>query len=91
MDSPYLGTQQSANAIQPDRPYLGRISDMADEAERIGNYIEQFIDRCRGGASIVRSDTSTVPVSTGHLANLDRLTENLGRIDKLARELQTIG
>jgi hypothetical protein len=72
-----------------DRPYLARIGDIADEAYIIGNYIQDFIDRCRGGGQA--SEKIGGPVPSGHLGNLDRLQENIGRVDRLARELQTIG
>lgn len=73
-----------------DRPYLARISDIADEAERIAGYIENFIDRCRSGGALT-GKTGPTPVPSGHFGQLDRLQDNLARIDKLARELQTIG
>jgi hypothetical protein len=73
-----------------DRPYLARISELADEANRIAGYLQAFIDRCRGGGT-GEGKCGPVPVPSGHLGNIDRLTESLGRVDKLARELQTIG
>jgi hypothetical protein len=73
-----------------DRPYLARISELADETNRIAGYLQAFIDRCRGGGNI-EGKTGPTPVPSGHLGNLDRLTENLSRVDKLARQLQTIG
>ena len=77
----------------PDRPYLARIGDAADELERIAGYIQNFVDRCRGCGGNTLSDGSTkiAPVPSGHFGQLDRLQDNLARVDKLARELQTIG
>ncbi len=82
-----LAKQQS---IAPDRPYLARISDAADELDLIAGYIQSFIDRCRGGGDSAKTGGPT-PVPSGHFGQLDRLQDNLGRVDKLARELQTIG
>jgi hypothetical protein len=75
----------------PDRPYLARLGEVADELDRIGNYIECFIDRCRGGGRTEGSKGAVAPVPSGHLGQLERLTDNLSRVDKLARELQVIG
>lgn len=76
----------------PDRPYLARIEDAADELDRIAGYIQDFIDRCRGCALSQSAASGTLsPVPSGHFGQLDRLQDNLARVDKLARELQTIG
>jgi hypothetical protein len=78
--------------VSPDRPYLARLGEVADQLDQIGNYIEQFIDRCRGGGRVEGAKAGgPVPVPSGYLGQLERLTENLGRVDKLARELQVIG
>lgn len=83
-------TVPAGDTCVPDRPYLARISDYADEADRIADYIQMFIDRCRGGGNTAAANGPS-PVPSGHLANLDRLQDNLARVDKLARELQSIG
>jgi len=82
----------SIQVPSPDRPYLARLGDVADQLDQIGNYIEQFIDRCRGGGRLTDgAKAGPVPVPSGYLGQLDRLSANLERVDKLARELQTIG
>lgn len=79
-------------ALHPDRPYLARIGDAADELERIAGYIQNFIERCRGGGATLADGAAKIaPITSGHFGQLDRLQDNLARVDKLARELQTIG
>lgn len=73
-----------------DRPYLARLSDIEGELSRSAALIEEFIARCRGGI-IAGGAKSSVPSDSGHLATLDRITEQMTRIDKMARELGTIG
>jgi hypothetical protein len=92
----YENTKSSAlpnlvgDAACIDRPYLARIADAADELERIGSYIEDFIDRFRGG-DLATQKVGPTPVPSGHFGQLERLQDNIVRVDKLARELQTIG
>ena len=86
-----LQTYGDEQACSPDRPYLARIGDLADEAARIATYLDGFIARCRGGISGDAKAGGPTPVPSGHFGQLDRLQDNLGRLDKLARELQTIG
>lgn len=85
----------AANALAAgqvvDRPYLARISDLADEAAKTGDLIELFIDRCRGGGRNESTKQATAPHPTGHLAQLDRLNQNLARVTQLACELSSIG
>ena len=90
MEYGVLGQVACAAEPAPDRPYLARISDAADELDRIAGYIQNFIDRCRGGGAAT-GNAGPTPVPSGHLGQLDRLQDNLARVDKLARELQTIG
>lgn len=68
---------------------LGSLSDHANAAGRIGDIIEQFLDRCRGGGRDSANKLSPAP--TGHFAQLERLSQNLARAEELARELGTIG
>jgi hypothetical protein len=73
-----------------DRPYLAHLGELADEAALVASYIQDFIARCRGSQA-GEAKTGPMPVPSGHLGNLERLTENMARLDKLARELQSIG
>jgi hypothetical protein len=86
----YAGNTLGQTACE-DRPYLARIADAADELDRIAGYIENFIDRCRGGGGSGAKLGAPTAVPSGHFGQLERLQDNLGRVDKLARELQTIG
>jgi hypothetical protein len=71
-----------------DRPPLDRISDYADDLERIAGYISDFLARCRGCEA---ANDKLAPVPSGHIGQLDRLADELHRVDCLAHELQTIG
>lgn len=73
-----------------DRPYLHRISSLADEVERSAALVEEFIARCRGGG-VADGARGTAPMPSGHFAQLDRLTEAVTKLDKLTRELGVIG
>jgi hypothetical protein len=53
--------------------------------------IEQFIGRCRGGGAGDETSRLSAPMPTGHLAQLDRLSQNLARVTQLACELNAIG
>ena len=89
-DYAYAAKQQLCTEYAADRPYLARIGESADELDRIAGYIQSFIDRCRGTA-LGDCAPKVSPVPSGHFGQLDRLQDNLARVDKLARELQTIG
>jgi hypothetical protein len=86
----YLNTAQLEREC-PDRPYLARLGDVADELERVGDYLQAFIDRCRGAQASTAASSALNSVPSGHFGQLDRVQTNLGRVDALARELQTIG
>jgi hypothetical protein len=75
---------------QLDRPYFSRLSDIEGELARSADLIEEFIARCRGGG-MAGNTKSPVPAASGHFAALDRVIEQMTRIDKLSRELGTIG
>jgi hypothetical protein len=85
-----LAGAQSSN-VALDRPYLTRIGELADEAAKTGDMIEQFIGRCRGGGAGDETSRLSAPMPTGHLAQLDRLSQNLARVTQLACELNAIG
>jgi hypothetical protein len=72
-----------------EQPPFARISDYADELGRIAGYIQDFLDRCRGTDNGAKA--MPTPVPSGHVGQLDRLGDNLHRVDCLARELQRLG
>lgn len=74
---------------QPATP-LDSIDDLARQAGRIGDTIQGFIDRCRGGG-IAADGTKDPPHPTGYLNSLDRLSKNLDRVQELAADLSSIG
>jgi hypothetical protein len=82
--------QKLSQTTATDRIPLERIGEYADELGRVAGYISDFIARCRGPQpEPENSKLSSVP--SGHLGQIDRLGDQLHRVDCLARELQTIG
>lgn len=80
-------------AEQPDleRPYLARLGSIEAELANCADHIEEFIARFRGGGFGATQDGPTAPVASGHAATIDRIVEQMTRIDKASRELSTIG
>ena len=71
---------------------LEAIPQIADEAERAATLISAFIVRFRHGhAGEAAKPTQLAPVPSGHAGQIDRLRNAVFEIDKLARELGTIG
>jgi hypothetical protein len=85
------GQDVYAVSESPDVPYLDRVVAIAEEAERSATLIEGFIARCRGGGIMSGASAATAPMPSGHFAQLNRLRDAVSEIDKLARELGTIG
>lgn len=83
-------TAYACQAAAVDRPILASIGDAADTAGKVANMVQAFIDRCRGGGSPAGATTGA-PVPTGHFANLERLQENLKRLESLTGDLSEIG
>ncbi len=87
--TPTIAESPVANYGRGDTRALETLSTLADEAERSAELIAAFIGRFAGhggnGAAMV------APVPSGHSGQIDRLREALASIDKLARELGTIG
>lgn len=83
------GTAMQAECASDTRP-LDTIAHLADEAERAARFINDFIDRFRGGGN-VKVASGPTPVPSGHFGQLDRLRSNLSAIDAAARELNSIG
>jgi hypothetical protein len=69
---------------------LSRISDHAAAANRIGDMIESFLNRCKGSEGDC-ANGSLAAVPTGHFAQLERLEKLLARAEELARELSSVG
>lgn len=73
---------------------LDSIGAIAEEAERAGTYISAFIARFRHG-KIPEAAPGSIgqlkPVPSGHAGQIDRLRDAIATIDRVARELQTIG
>ena len=77
-----------------DSTPLDSISGIADEAERCAGYIEAFITRFHhGGVSqvVAAKAAQLTPLPSGHAGQIQRLRDAVASVDKLARELQTIG
>jgi hypothetical protein len=68
---------------------LDTVADLAHQADRIGDIIQRFIDRCRGAEGAIPEDCEETPC--GHLPKLDLLAKNLSRVEELAHTLNTIG
>lgn len=77
-----------SHLIGDTRP-LDTIATLADEAERSVHLITEFIDRFAGHGRA--GSAAVAPVPSGHSGQIDRLRAALNDIDKLARELGTIG
>jgi hypothetical protein len=85
----YAEQQDCASNLTRKETALSRISDHATTADRIGDLIEGFINRCKGSEG--DSASALAPVESGHYAQLNRLERNLARAEELARELGNIG
>lgn len=85
-----IGNDQAK--VDSDRPYLARLADIEEQLGRSADLIEQFIARCRGGGvQTISGPAGATPVASGHFAQIERIVEQMTRIDKLARELGSIG
>jgi hypothetical protein len=84
-----LGAYPSSETSE--RPYLARLMDIENQLAQSADLIEEFIARCRGGGVLNKVAGSAAPVATGHFAQIERVVEQMTRIDKMARELGTIG
>jgi hypothetical protein len=72
----------------PELPF-DQISRLATQADRIGDIVLRFLDRCHGAEGSA-SDCEAEPPS-GHIANINRLASNLDRLEKLANYLGALG
>ncbi len=72
-----------------DTRALETLCILAEEAEKAAEQIASFIYRFTGHGGAESSDIAPVP--SGHSGQIDRLRKALAEIDKLARELGTIG
>lgn len=84
--NPYYGGECAA-----DRPYLARLTDIEIQLSQSADLMDEFVARCRGGGTNLSAKVSDAPVASGHFNTLERIVEQMTRIDKLARELGTIG
>ncbi len=72
-----------------DSTPLDSLAVLTEETERSAHFIQEFIDRFRGsGSDKVGGPT---PVPSGHMGQIARLREAVSSVDKLARELRSIG
>lgn len=83
----YAADQQ----VCADEPYLARLDRIEEELSRSANLIENFIDRCRGGGNQIALNAPQPPKATGHFATIERIVDQMARIDRASRELGTIG
>jgi hypothetical protein len=72
-----------------DSRALDRLNYLATQAEGVGNIIDAFLDRCSGNGSTADDKLREVP--SGHLAQLERLSDALIRAERLAYALNDIG
>jgi hypothetical protein len=88
MDYAYEGTC----AAECDTKPLETISAIADDAERTATLISAFITRFRHGhVPTTPEKTQPQPVPSGHAGQLTRLRDAVFNLDKLARDLNTLG
>lgn len=78
-----------------DRP-LDNVPYVAEEAEATAVLIRDFISRFRHGpqapsGGVLASGAKLTPVPSGHVGQLTRLRDAVAELNKLARELGTIG
>jgi hypothetical protein len=69
---------------------LESIANIAEDAERSATLIEAFLTRFRHGQGGEKTSQVT-PVPAGHRGQIERLRNAVCEIEKLARELGTIG
>ena len=84
----------TGDAVCADTKPLETIGAIADDAERAATYIAAFITRFRHGnmPSVAGANTTQLkPVPSGHHGQIERLRDAVFEIDKLARELGSIG
>jgi hypothetical protein len=71
---------------------LETVASIAEDAERAATLISAFIVRFRHGNSGDASKAAQLaPVPSGHAGQIDRLRAAVFEIDRLARELGTLG
>jgi hypothetical protein len=89
---PALGYGSGTKSLQevPDLPYFARLPEIEENLTRSAERIEEFISRCRGGG-MASTAKGEAPKASGHFAALERIVEQMERIDKLSRELSVIG
>ena len=83
----------AGEACTENRP-LENLSSIADEAERTATLISAFITRFRHGnpAPASGGDKAMLkPVPSGHHGQIERLRDAVSQLDKLARDLNTLG
>jgi hypothetical protein len=76
-----------------DMKPLETIANIAEEAERAGTLISAFITRFRHG-SLPEPNSGRdgiKPVPSGHAGQLTRLRDAVATVEKLARDLGTLG
>jgi hypothetical protein len=88
----YVDSYDDPMKAECDTKPLEGLASIAEEAERAATLIDAFITRFRHGSGPIGTGTTQIkPVPSGHAGQLERLRDAVFTVDKLARELGTIG
>lgn len=89
MEGMYVGNL-TAQPDQPDRP-LDRLGVAADRLGKLGYLVEEYLDRFHPTPKA--ADTTGIKTGNGggHMGNINRLFDNIDRLESAIHQLSSIG